>query len=170
MLGLSPDDLVHIDEPGTPATLDQLSAALPPLVPDHLDALLAAGVVEDCGSDTYCVPSPSLLQLAHEALAAGYPPTRTLDLLAAIGRAAAAVADAALATLATPPDRADPEALAVLATRSRGLLSHGTGRLAIHTLGRRLGITDDAAAPDLIRKLLGVDAELSSPHGDESVL
>jgi hypothetical protein len=29
--------------------------------------------------------------------------------------------------------------------------------MAIHALGRRLGITDEASAPDLIRQLLGVD-------------
>jgi DNA-binding transcriptional MerR regulator len=157
VLGLVPDELVHIDEPGTPATLDQLTAALPAIVPERLRELVASGVVEQCDHDHYCVPSPSLLQLARDALNAGYTPDRVLALLAAISRAAADVADAVVTTLASPPQSSNPAALAALATRGRGLLAHGTGRLTIHTLGRRLGITDDAAAPDLIRQLLGVD-------------
>jgi DNA-binding transcriptional MerR regulator len=157
VLGLMPDELVHIDEPGTPATLEQLTVALPALVPERLGDLLAIGLIEECDPDHYCVPSPSLLQLARDALNAGYTPDRVLDLLAAIGRAAADVADAVVTALATPPEIPDQAALAALATRGRGLLAHGTGRLTIHTLGRRLGITDDAAAPNMIRRLLGVD-------------
>jgi DNA-binding transcriptional MerR regulator len=157
VLGLVPDELVHIDEPGTPATLDQLTAALPSLVPDRVRDLVAIGVIEECDPDHYCVPSPSLLQLASDALRAGYAPDRVLDLLAGISRAAADVSDAVVAALATPPEAPDQAALAALATRARGLLAHGTGRLTIHTLGRRLGITDHAAAADLIRQLLGVD-------------
>jgi DNA-binding transcriptional MerR regulator len=157
VLGLVPDELVHVDEPGTPATLDQLCLALPTLVPEHLEELVATGVIEDCGPDRYCVPSPSLLQLARDALHAGFGPGRVLDLLAAIGRAAADVADAVVAALATPPEPPDQAAVAALATRGRGLLAHGTGRLTIHTLGRRLGITDDAVAPDAIRHLLEVE-------------
>jgi DNA-binding transcriptional MerR regulator len=157
VLGLVPDELVHVDEPGTPATLDQLTVALPSLVPEHLTELLATGVVEECDPDHYCVPSPSLLQLARDALDGGYTPARVLELLATIGRAAADVAEAVVSALATPPETADQAALGALATRGRGLLAHGTGRLTIHTLGRRLGVTDDAAAPDLIRQLLGVE-------------
>jgi DNA-binding transcriptional MerR regulator len=157
VLGLVPDELVHIDEPGTPATLDQLTVALPALIPERLGELLAIGVIEDCDPDRYCVPSPSLLQLARDALNGGYTPDRVLELLAAISRASADVADAVVAALAAPPETSDRAALAALATRGRGLLAHGTGRLTIHTLGRRLGITDDAAAPGAIRQLLGVD-------------
>lgn len=157
VLGLVPDELVHIDEPGTPATLDQLIGALPAMVPERLSELLAIGLIEECDPDHYCVPSPSLLQLARDALNAGYTPDCVLELLAAISRAAADVADAVVTTLASPPEVSSQAALSALATRGRGLLAHGTGRLTIHTLGRRLGITDDAAAPDLIRQLLGVD-------------
>ncbi|HEY6417093.1 MAG TPA: MerR family transcriptional regulator, partial [Acidimicrobiales bacterium] len=157
VLGLVPDELVHVDEPGTPATLDQLTAALPALVPEHLGDLMAQRVIEECGPDRYCVPSPSLLQLARDTLNAGYGPDRVLELLAAISRAAADISTAVVAALGTPPETPDQAALARLATRGRGLLAHGTGRLTVHTLGRRLGITDDAAAPDMIRQLLGVD-------------
>lgn len=156
ILGLGPDELVHIDEPGTPATLDQLVAALPALVPERLDDLVGAGVVEECAPDRYCVPSPSLLQLARDALAAGYGTDRVLALLAAVSRGADVVADAAVAALAEPPSAPDGAALERLAVRGRGLLAHGTGRLAIHALGRRLGITNEATAPDVIRQLLGV--------------
>jgi DNA-binding transcriptional MerR regulator len=156
VLGLGPDELVHIDEPGTPATLEQLVAAVPGLVPDHLDALLAMGVVEACAEDHYCVPSPSLLQLARDALAAGYDTERVVLLLGAISRAATGVADAVIDVLATTPVGADNAALEALAARGRGLLAHGTGRMAIHALGRRLGITDEDTAPDLIRKVLGL--------------
>lgn len=140
----------------TPATLDQLMVALPALVPGRLDELLAAGVIEECDPG-YCVPSPSLLQLAQDTLNAGYTPDRVLELLTAIRRAAADVADAVVTALAAPPESTDHAAVAALATRGRGLLAHGTGRLTIHALGRRLGITDEAAAPDLIRQLLRVD-------------
>jgi DNA-binding transcriptional MerR regulator len=157
VLGLVPDELVHIDEPGTPATLDQLTTALPGLVPERLGELIAIGLIEECDADHYCVPSPSLLQLTRDALNAGYSADRVVELLAAISRAASDIADAVVAALATPPDTPDQAALAALATRGRGLLAHGTGRLTIHSLGRRLGISDEAAAPDLIRKLLGVD-------------
>ncbi|MGH9261049.1 MAG: MerR family transcriptional regulator, partial [Acidimicrobiales bacterium] len=84
VLGLVPDELVHVDEPGTPATLDQLTVALPALIPERLGELLTIGVIEECDPDYYCVPSPSLLQLAHDALGAGYTPDRVLDLLAVI--------------------------------------------------------------------------------------
>ena len=66
VLGLEPDQLVHVDESGTPATLTQLAELLPALVPPRLDELVATGVVEACGSDRYCVPSPSLLQLTAD--------------------------------------------------------------------------------------------------------
>jgi DNA-binding transcriptional MerR regulator len=157
VLGLGPDELVHIDEPGTPVTLHQVEAALPALVPSRLGELLDTGVVEDCGPDHYCVPSPSLLQLARDALAAGYDTDRVLTLLGSIARAAEGVADAVIDALAHLPDDADPDGLEALATRGRGLLAHGTGRLAINALGRRLGITDETTAPDLIRALLGIE-------------
>jgi len=158
ILGLGPDELVHVDGPGAPATLDQLAAAVPSLVPDRLEELLATGVVEACGPDRYCVPSPSLLQLARDALEAGYDPGRVLEMFAAIHRAAELVADAAVEALAGAPSTSDAVAIERLVVRGRGLLAHGTGRLAIHTLGRRLGITDEAAAPDLIRQLLRATA------------
>jgi DNA-binding transcriptional MerR regulator len=71
VLGLAPDQLVHIDEPGVAATVAQLAAVVPGLVPDRLGDLLAAGVLESCGAGRYCIPSPSLLQLAADTLAAG---------------------------------------------------------------------------------------------------
>jgi DNA-binding transcriptional MerR regulator len=159
VLGLVPDEVVHIDEPGTPATFEQLAAALPALVPDRLDELVEIGVVEDCGPDRYCVPSPSLLELARDALTAGYDADRVLTLLRAFSEAAETVASAVIDALSQPPEQADRVGLNRLAVRGRGLLAHGTGRLAIHVLGRRLGVTDEAAAPQMIRALLRGDHE-----------
>ncbi len=138
ILGLSPDELVHIDEPGAPATVDQLARLLPQLVPDRLDDLLAVGVIDRCGPDRYCVPSPSLLQLTVDALATGYTPRAVLSLLTAAHDAAEIVAGAAHKLLSRPPAGTDDQQLEALATRGRGLLAHGTGRLAIYALGQRL--------------------------------
>ena len=144
VLGLSPDELVHLDEPGTPATLDQLARVLPAFVPKRLDDLLAVGLIDHCGPDRYCIPSPSLLQLTVDALAAGYTPTQVLALLRAIHDAADLVATAAAKLLARPPSRLDSAQLTRLANRGRGLLAHGTGRLTIYTLGQRLDPTTTA--------------------------
>jgi hypothetical protein len=157
VLGLGPDELVHIDEPGAMVTLDQLGQAVPVLVPARLDDLVDLGIVEVCGADEYCVPSPSLLQLARDALSAGYDVERVVTLLAAISRAAEGIASAVVDALAERPAGADQIGLDALAIRGRGLLAHGTGRLTVHSLGRRLGITDEATAPHLIRQLLGAD-------------
>lgn len=138
ILGLSPDELVHLDEPGTPATLEQLGRLLPRLVPERVDDLLAVGVIDYCGPDRYCVPSPSLLQLTVDALATGYTPDAVLSLLTAVHDAADLVASAAHKLITRPPAGVDAERLESLATRGRGLLAHGTGRLAIYTLGQRL--------------------------------
>ena len=157
VLGLAPDQLVHIDEPGVPATADQLARLLPDLVPDRLDDLLTTGLIEACGPDRYCVPSPSLLQLTADALASGYDPDRVIDLIGVIGHAADTIAEATVEVLAERPVSANTDRLVAFATRGRGLLAHGTGRLTIHRLGRRLGITDDATAPDTLRQLMEVD-------------
>src|SRR5687768_12973289 len=95
LLGVEPDELVHIDEPGAPATVDQLTRLLPHLVPDHFDDVLEVGLVDRTGSDRYCIPSPSLLQLTVDALAAGYRPEQVLHLLRTVHQAAVDVASAA---------------------------------------------------------------------------
>lgn len=153
VLGLAPDELVHIDEPGMPATIDQLARLLPALVPGRLAELVATGVVQECGPDRYCVPSPSLLQLTVDLQGAGFPPDQLLVLLGSIGRAAGAVADAVVELLAERPAGVDEEQLAALVTRGRGLLAHGTGRLTIHTLGRRLGIDGGEASAAALSRL-----------------
>ena len=155
VLGLTSDELVHIEEPGVALTADQLAAALPELVPSHLDDLLATGIVEGCGPDRYCVPSPSLFQLTRDALTVGYSIDAVLDLLRAIGDAANQVADASVEALAQQPAHGTTDELVSFATRARGLLAHGTGRLTIHTLGKRIGITDEADVRAGIRQLIG---------------
>ena len=155
VLGLEPDQLVHLDEPGTPATLDQLAVLLPALVPDRLEDVIASGLVESCGPDRYCVPSPSLLQLTIDSLAAGYEADRVLGLLTTIRTATAAIAGATIDLLADRPEGTGTDELIALATRGRGLLAHGTGRLTVHAIGRSLGIDHDGDTAEAIRSLLG---------------
>jgi DNA-binding transcriptional MerR regulator len=154
VLGLEADQLVHLDEPGAPATPDQLAALLPTLVPHRLDDLLATGVIEACGSGRYCVPSPSLLQLAVDAIAAGYQPDAVLALLTTIRDATTVIATATVALLTARPTDSDADQLVALATRGRGLLAHGTGRLTIHAIGRQLGIDHDGDTTTALRPLL----------------
>ena len=143
VLGLEPDQLVHVDEPGAPATLDQLSVLLPAMVPDYLDALEATGVIERCRPDGFCIPSPSLLQLAIDAQLAGLSPDDVIALLGAIRRAADTVADEVVHQLGRLPAASDTDATTAFLHRGRGLLAHGVGRLTLHRIGRRLGITDE---------------------------
>lgn len=135
VLGLDPDQLVHIDEPGAPATLADLEALLPGLVPGHLGALIAAGIIERSGEGQMCVPSPSVLQLARESLAAGIAPHDVMSLLNVLAGAADQVAEHVVEQLTHLPAgaAADP-----LLARGRGLLAHGIGRLTLHRVGRRL--------------------------------
>jgi DNA-binding transcriptional MerR regulator len=154
VLGLEPDQLVHLDEPGAPATSDQLAALLPTLVPFRLDDLLATGVIEACGPERYCIPSPSLLQLAVDAIAAGYEPDVVLAMLTKIRDATAVIADAIVSLLAERPANGVTDQLVAMATRGRGLLAHGTGRLTIHAIGRRLGIEDEGNITAALRRLL----------------
>jgi DNA-binding transcriptional MerR regulator len=148
VLGLDPDQLVHVDEPGAPATLEQLHTVLPAFVPDRLPELLETGVVEACGPDRYCVPSPSLLQLTADAAAAGLDPDRVLAILRAIRSAADLVAGTTLRELEHVPADADATAVRSLLERGRGLLAHGVGRLTVHQIGRALGITDESEVAD----------------------
>jgi DNA-binding transcriptional MerR regulator len=141
VLGLEADQLVHVDEPGAPATLDQLRAALPDLVPEHLSELERAGVVERADDGvTFCVPSPSLLQLAGDATAAGVPAARVVELLDTIAMSADAVAEQVVLDLG----ELSPATSLSMLRRGRGLLAHGVGRLTLHRIGTRLGIHDDA--------------------------
>ncbi len=148
VLGLEPDQLVHVDEPGAPATLDQLRELLPAMVPDQLAALEATGVIERRQLDFFCIPSPSLLQLAVEATAAGLAPEGVIALLQTIQQAADSVAEQVVEQISHLPKNIDPDAATALLLRGRGLLGHGIGRLTLHRIGRALGI-DDAADLDL---------------------
>jgi hypothetical protein len=59
--------------------------------------------------------------------------------------------------MAERPADVDTDQLVAFATRGRGLLAHGTGRLTIHRLGRRLGITDEATTTEALRRLVEAD-------------
>lgn len=154
VLGLEPDQLVHVDEPGAPATLDQLHALAPALIPDRLDELEAAGVIERCGPDRLCIPSPSLLQLAIDAHAAGLSPDEVLGLLRAIRRAADTVAEEVVDQLGRLPAGTSTEAATAFLQRGRGLLAHGVGRLTLHRIGRRLGIGDESDLEPTLRRIV----------------
>jgi DNA-binding transcriptional MerR regulator len=154
ILGLEPDQLVHVDEPGAPASLAQLGVLLPALVPDRLDDLLATGIVDACGPDRYCVPSPSLLQVTVDALDAGLDADAVLALLGSFRTAADAVSDAVLAAVARLPARADAGAVDALVGRGRGLLAHGLGRLTLHRIGRTVGVTDTDTPADVTRRII----------------
>jgi DNA-binding transcriptional MerR regulator len=155
VLGLEPDQLVHVDEPGAPATIEQLTALLPALIPDHLDELEAVGVVERCQPDRFCIPSPSLLQLAIDAEAAGLSPDDVIALLSAIQRAADEVADEVVHQLGRLPTGSDAATIAAFLQRGRGLLAHGVGRLTIHRIGQRLGINDEGDVDPTIDNIVG---------------
>lgn len=158
VLGLEVDELVHLDEPGRPATVAQLALVLPSLVPARLDDLIATGLIEPYDDDTLCVPSPSLLQLTVDAAAAGYEADAILDLLRTVREATATIADATLAMLGDRPAHQDPRQLISLATRGRGLLAHGTGRLTVHAIGRRLGVERDGDLAPALAQFLGVES------------
>jgi DNA-binding transcriptional MerR regulator len=152
LLGLTTSVFAHDEEPGAQASGEELARFLPEVVPERLDDLVAAGALEECGRGEYCVVSPSLMQLTHDALAAGYPSDAVVRLIGRIGRAAEDIADA-VATETTPrPPGTSADELIAFATRARGLLAHGTGRLTVHAIGKRLGIEDDATTEDRLRQ------------------
>ena len=154
VLGLEPDQLVHVDEPGAPASLDQLRTLLPTMIPDHLAALESTGVIEHCGPDYYCIPSPSLLQLTIDSHAAGLEPEDVVALLHAIQRAADTVADEVVTQIGHLPTAGATDVTAAFLQRGRGLLAHGVGRLTLHRIGQRLGITDEADVDPTIRRIV----------------
>jgi DNA-binding transcriptional MerR regulator len=154
LLGLEPDQLVHVDEPGAPATFDQLRVLLPAMVPDHLAALEATGVIERCEPDRFCIPSPSLVQLAIDAQAAGLAPDDVIALLRAINDAAETVADQVVHQVRRLPIDRDPDTAAALLQRGRGLLAHGVGRLVLHRIGQRFGITEEAEIETAIHRIV----------------
>ena len=160
VLGLEPDQLVHVDEPGAPATLEQLRVLLPTMIPAHLTALEATGVIERCRPDRFCIPSPSLLQLAIDAQGAGLAPDDLITLLRTIRAAADAVADEVIQQIGRlPTDTVGATTTAIL-QRGRGLLAHGIGRLTLHRIGQRLGIAEEADLEPALQRMVehGVDS------------
>ena len=148
VLGLAPDQLVHLDEPGAPATLDQLARLLPALVPDRLDDLLAIGRRRRAADPTATAsPAPRCCSSPSTPSPPATRPTRSLALLHdASATPPTLVADATTPCSPTRPPTLDADRLVALATRGRGLLAHGTGRLTIYTIGRRLGIDDETTS------------------------
>ena len=154
VLGLEPDQLVHVDEPGAPATLEQLEAVLPDMIPAHLADLEATGVIERCQPDRFCIPSPSLLQLAIDAQTAGLSVENVIALLQTIRGAADAIADEVVDQLGHLPTRTDADTTTAFLQRGRGLLAHGVGRLTLHRIGQRLGITEEAHLDPALHRII----------------
>jgi DNA-binding transcriptional MerR regulator len=154
VLGLEPDQLVHVDEPGAPATLEQLRALLPAMIPEHLAALESVGVIERCRHDRFCIPSPSLLQFAIDAHSAGFAPADVIAVLDAIQRAADTVADEVVHQIGRLPAGTDGQTTTAFFQRGRGLLAHGVGRLTIHRIGQKLGITTEADLDPTIHRIV----------------
>jgi DNA-binding transcriptional MerR regulator len=142
VLGLEPDQLVHLEEPGAPATLDQLRAMLPGLSLDDVADLEATGTLEAAPTGGYCVPSPSLLQLAVDARALGLTFDGVVRLLESVREAADLVADEVVQQIGRMPADLDREAAEAFLQRARGLIGHGVGRLTLHRIGRQLGVED----------------------------
>ena len=162
VLGLEPDQLLHIDEPGAPATLDQLSSLFPGMVPEHLDDLESTRLIERSGPDTYCVPSPSLLQLAIHAQGAGLPAKDVISMFAAIRRATDEIAEEVVNQLGRlAPGASENNHLSALIKRGRGLLGHGVGRLTLHQVGQRLGVTRDEDVDRTLQQMFPVPAEVA---------
>jgi hypothetical protein len=124
------------------------------MIPTHLDALVGTGVIERCRPDRFCVPSPSLLQLAIDSEAAGLAAEDVIALLAAIQRAADTVADEVLHQIEQLPAETATEAATALLQRGRGLLAHGVGRLTLHRIGQRLGISDETDLDPVLREIV----------------
>ncbi|HEX5648701.1 MAG TPA: hypothetical protein VFX69_03510 [Steroidobacteraceae bacterium] len=49
---------------------------------------------------------------------------------------------------------ADTDDLIAFATRGRGLLAHGVGRMTVHTLGRSLRVADESGVNDALREFV----------------
>lgn len=153
VLGLDADELVHVDEPGAYATEDQLRRMVPKLYPDHTDDLLELRLIEQCGPDRFCVPSPSLLQLAVLGLRAGFEVRAVLGLLRVVHDTSDEIARTVVSML-TGPSAPKGRATTELARRGRGLLAHAAGRMTIHAIGRQLAEHPDFARTESLQRLL----------------
>lgn len=141
-----------------PAVLDRvaLGAALPEVPAKRLHELVALGVVTECGSEQFCVPSPSLLRVIGDATGAGVPVDDVFALISEITAGVRGIADAVADFLVRNLDgRVGDEATLQLLRRGRGLIAQGTGRLLIHELGRALVEPDRDLAGLVDRLRLG---------------
>jgi DNA-binding transcriptional MerR regulator len=123
-----------------------LEAAVSHLPPSRMGELVTLGVVIECGTGEYCVPSPSLLGLLDDAIANGVSADSALAVVAAIATGVRGIAGTVAATLAGAlGDRADDEAVVALLRRGRVLVAQATSRLLLHELG--LALAEPATRP-----------------------
>jgi DNA-binding transcriptional MerR regulator len=124
-----------------------LHAALSHLPEDRLGELIALGVIIDCGTGEYGVPSPSLLGLLDDAIANGVAVDDALAVAGAIATGVRSIARAVAATLVEAlGDRADDDATIQLLRRGRVLVAQATSRLLLHELGLALAEPPDSPA------------------------
>ena len=90
-----------------------------------------------------------------DATAAGIEADDLLQLLGALSSAADTVVDAVLVALGSAAS-ADAGSVDTLVGRGRGLLSHGLGRLTLHRLGRRAGVTSEDDTRQIAARLSGI--------------
>lgn len=149
VLGLDADELVQVDKPGASVSVEQLTT----LLPDRLDDLVDSGVIDRCGPDRYCAPSPSLLQLTVDVIDAGLAADDVVALLVALRTAADIASDAVIEAFSRLPGDTDPRRVDAVITRGRSLIGHGVGRLTLHRLGRAVGVPDHASSADVVGRL-----------------
>jgi hypothetical protein len=77
-----------------------------------------------------------------------------ITLLSAIQHAADTVADEVVHQIGQLRAARTAAATTAFLQRGRGLLAHGVGRLTLHRIGRRLGITDEAGLVPTIRRIV----------------
>ncbi len=131
-----------------PVVLDRngLEAAVSRLPAGRLSELVTLGVVIECATDEYCVPSPSLLGLLDDAIANGVTVDGALAVAGTIATGVRGIAGAVAATLGEEVgDRADDEAIVALLRRGRVLVAQATSRLLLHELG--LALAEPATRP-----------------------
>jgi DNA-binding transcriptional MerR regulator len=117
----------------------ELAAAIPRFPQAWLSELVALGVIIEAGPGEYCVPSPSLLALLHDALANGGTPDEALAVARSIAVGVRGIAAEVAAVLGQAfADRAQDESVVQVVRRGRVLIAQATSRLLLHELGLAL--------------------------------
>jgi DNA-binding transcriptional MerR regulator len=146
VLGVEGAPVGALDE--TPVIVDaaELEAELPAVFtrPGLVRRAVKAGLVHRHGDARYAVRSPALVRLVADAVAAGIPPGRALDLVEAIDAHTADIARSVLGVLDASIASYEEPAHADLLRRGRPLLAQAVASTVVHHIGAQLA----AAAED----------------------